>query len=756
MRPRDAHFFRRVPADVSEATKTGGIVSLIALLTICWLVLTQYAEYASNRHVTQLRLDQARAGGPRRGADGGGYIRINFNITMAHLPCQYATLHVADHVGSHKMGGERNVHKVRLSKDGLSLGMYEAHKYAEGASVDGNNMATHVFPWHKKEHNQGDATHRQKLAMAHLSPDQRHVVGKVESNIRLAGKGAQAGRRLLSIEEPVHADPHGVAADTSPSCGSWADHGECLGNSGYMLAACATACQKKSVAGGPEVCKKWATQGRCKDAADFMSKVCAADCGLTATPPAHADAHGGQAAAAAKSGAASEVAPLGSGDYTPATPFSDKPAELTEGEFSQMLRDYDIVFVNFYAPWCFWSNRLTPAWNAVGKRLHARAYSQSVKFIKVDCTSKSAALCKSQSIHAFPSVRIYRGSTHAFEPYEFGREENVMWLHLVKSAAEILVSEMQEAPQDVRERYAQRIAHVSADLREVMDRRAQGLDEDWSEDALSADEEVAEDKDLLAQIQEAVSSLTGAKGVAKGQIDRNHISGMARDEAEQNAVMEHSTDVVLGLLSSQRAGPGGVEDAVEGSEPWSQAETHEGCNLFGYIDVSRAPGTLHVSPHSARHSFNFSSVNTTHLIDHLSFGLELTSRERAHLPTSVQSQLATLDGYEFIATVPHETQEHHVNIMPTSYGRPGEKKPIETYQFTATSHGRTRDTLPSLLISYDVSPIHAHIAERERALSDFILSLCAIVGGAVSVFGIVDAMLFTGTNVVKKNLGKNF
>ena len=77
-------------------------------------------------------------------------------------------------------------------------------------------------------------------------------------------------------------------------------------------------------------------------------------------------------------------------------------------------------------------------------------------------------------------------------------------------------------------------------------------------------------------------------------------------------------------------------------------------------------------------------------MDHLSFGLELTARERAYLPPAVQSQLTTLDGYEFITTLPHETQEHHVNIMPTSFSKPG-KKAIETYQFTATSHGRTRD-----------------------------------------------------------------
>ena len=50
----------------------------------------------------------------------------------------------------------------------------------------------------------------------------------------------------------------------------------------------------------------------------------------------------------------------------------------------------------------------------------------------------------------------------------------------------------------------------------------------------------------------------------------------------------------------------------------------------------------------------------------------------------------------------------------------------------------------------------AQLVIKDRAFSDFILSLCAIVGGAVSVFGIVDAMLFTGTNVVKKSMGKSF
>ena len=39
-----------------------------------------------------------------------------------------------------------------------------------------------------------------------------------------------------------------------------------------------------------------------------------------------------------------------------------------------------------------------------------------------------------------------------------------------------------------RKDFTQQIAHISSDLKTVMERREQGLDEDWSEDALSAEE----------------------------------------------------------------------------------------------------------------------------------------------------------------------------------------------------------------------------------------------------------------------------
>jgi len=562
-----------------------------------------------------------------------------------------------------------------------------------------------------------------------------------------------------------------------------------------MLFSCQASCAKHLS------CSRWKSAGRCSDALVFMQQVCAATCAPPASAPALPDGEkplGGKqelaegaatkaedeakraldaAAEAAKREEAAKRAeeaqrkqaalarekqqradaqtathadagaeqPEEEEEHFEAGAYDGSPAELSEQQFEELVHSSAAVMVNYYAPWCFWSNKLAPVWDAVARRMHVRAYSQSVKFIRVDCTKAvGRLLCQKQSIHAFPSIRSYRGSIHAFEPYEHSRDENVIWLHLVKLAAEVVVAKLKDLAVDERKPFSPQISHISADLKSAMERRQQGLDEDWTDDALTADEEVAEDKDLLEQMNLAAASIIAAKG--------EHHAELLSHPAEHQLIRERSSDLVLGMLKSDTQPPAQLGPDGEPLEPWLETETHEGCMLFGYVDVSRAPGTIHIAPHSPRHSFDFSKVNTSHHIDHLSFGLELSAEPRSALPEQVRSHLMSLDGAAFHTVQPHETQEHHVNIVPTSFARAGGRGAVETYQFTATSHSRTKDTLPSVLISYDVSPIQVQIEPKAEPASEFIVSLCAIVGGAFTIFGILDAMLWTTSKAMLKKL----
>jgi len=879
MRVRDAHFFRKLPRDVSEGTWQGGLLSLLALATIGWLVHSELSEWISLRRSVRMELDSTAMPSPL-GPSSLESIRLNFNISLHRVPCAYASVQVADRLGSHKLEGVRNVHKVRIDREGRSLGMWSPHKYGElEAGAHEGDMAEHVFPWHKQMHTQGSAEHRAAAQLSGLSEQQKAVIGGVNEAMRLSSGAkpvapatapTQPGKRIPLFANPGSRQPlfgelattAAVAAmaqgpsgsatpsaplpelpsDSSPECATWATSGECAHNPAFMLLSCAKSCLPHAKA--PD-CVTWVSGGFCSRAAAFMAHACPGKCagpesapapgpsptpavGVTAEAAGGADASGGEAKAVADEpetqqkppevtaaggkaaapeagavteatndtaeGAESETAAIdqladltreetagsesakevkqgwggsfaskdgvvGSGvaGYVPDKAFEDVPFTGDEEAFNTLIKEKAAVMVNFYAPWCFWSNKLLPAWKAISERLHSKSYSKSVSIIKVDCTSEpSKTLCRKQAIHAFPSIHIYRGTTHAFEPYEFGRDENVLWLHLVKVAAEAVVARLNELTAEERKPFSVQITDISKDLKTAMERRKAGLDEDWTDDALTPEEEVAEDKELLSQIDDAAASILAAKGVPLHLIHSQRQHGA---DAEARAVRIASSDVVLGLLADgANAGSGGAGGGTQTAdgEPldlWTETEAHEGCMIFGYVDVSRAPGTLHIAPHSARHSFDFSRVNVSHHIDHLSFGLELGSLQRRQLPEDVVAHLRTLDGRDFLTKEEHVTMEHHVNIVPTKHSFSSDRfVPIETYQFTATSHSRTKDTLPSVLISYDVSPIQVHIQNTRRPISELLLSLCAIIGGAFAMFGIIDGILYAGSNVVRQKV----
>lgn len=72
------------------------------------------------------------------------------------------------------------------------------------------------------------------------------------------------------------------------------------------------------------------------------------------------------------------------------------------------MRRYDIVVVNFFAPWCPWCQRLGPTWEAVTEQVHERYNDDDarLRFAKVDCTVE-VDLCRKNQISAFPSIRIF-------------------------------------------------------------------------------------------------------------------------------------------------------------------------------------------------------------------------------------------------------------------------------------------------------------------------------------------------------------
>lgn len=88
---------------------------------------------------------------------------------------------------------------------------------------------------------------------------------------------------------------------------------------------------------------------------------------------------------------------------------------LTTKNFFEFMAKYELVLVNYYAPWCPFCQQLNPEWERAAAQLQDHPeYAERVVMASVDCTDEDAVyLCRRAHIRAFPSMLIYMyGSTY--------------------------------------------------------------------------------------------------------------------------------------------------------------------------------------------------------------------------------------------------------------------------------------------------------------------------------------------------------
>jgi len=101
-------FYRRVPKDLTEATALGAFMSLCAMGVMAVLFLSETAAFARTNIATSITLDE----------NTQPQIRLNFNITMLDLHCDYVSVDVWDALGTNRQNVTKNVEKWQLDSDG--------------------------------------------------------------------------------------------------------------------------------------------------------------------------------------------------------------------------------------------------------------------------------------------------------------------------------------------------------------------------------------------------------------------------------------------------------------------------------------------------------------------------------------------------------------------------------------------------------------------------------------------------------------
>uniref|UniRef100_A0A7R9YQB2 Thioredoxin domain-containing protein n=1 Tax=Chlamydomonas euryale TaxID=1486919 RepID=A0A7R9YQB2_9CHLO len=182
-----------------------------------------------------------------------------------------------------------------------------------------------------------------------------------------------------------------------------------------------------------------------------------------------------------------------------------------------------------------------------------------------------------------------------------------------------------------------------------------------------------------------------------------------------------------------------------------------GCNMHGFVMAKKVPGTLHFTARSESHTFQHAWTNTSHVIHTFYFGSrpswhKLALLRRLH-PAGLQAGWADkLVGHTSISETTQTSHEHYLQVVLTTVKGlgGGASEEYDAYEYTAHSHSFESDDIPATQFSYDLAPLQILVQETRRPLYHLLTTTSAIVGGVFTVAGILDAMLYQGAQLLRR------
>ena len=105
-------FYRKIPKDLTEASTHGAVVSVCAALFMLMLFVLELMAFLTVMYETTVTIDP----------NIDTQLRINFNITVLDMPCEFATIDVVDVLGTRTKNLTQNVNKWEIDEEGVRRG----------------------------------------------------------------------------------------------------------------------------------------------------------------------------------------------------------------------------------------------------------------------------------------------------------------------------------------------------------------------------------------------------------------------------------------------------------------------------------------------------------------------------------------------------------------------------------------------------------------------------------------------------------
>ncbi|RVD85871.1 uncharacterized protein DFL_004175 [Arthrobotrys flagrans] len=212
----------------------------------------------------------------------------------------------------------------------------------------------------------------------------------------------------------------------------------------------------------------------------------------------------------------------------------------------------------------------------------------------------------------------------------------------------------------------------------------------------------------------------------------------------------------------------------EGYKEMLKEQAEEGCRIDGHLWVNKVVGNFHIAPgksfsNAQMHVHDLANYlqgdvhhDFTHTINALSFGPPLPT----DLLHESHHQQNPLDNTAKKTNDRNYNYLYFLKIVSTSYEHLDHGYTINTHQYSVTSHERSleggkddvhpgtvhaRGGIPGIFFSYDISPMKVVNREiRTKSFTGFLTSICAIIGGTLTVAAALDRGLYEGARRIGK------
>jgi hypothetical protein len=166
-------------------------------------------------------------------------------------------------------------------------------------------------------------------------------------------------------------------------------------------------------------------------------------------------------------------------------------------------------------------------------------------------------------------------------------------------------------------------------------------------------------------------------------------------------------------------------------------QSGESCQIHGYFDTNKVPGNFHIGTHGFATPSYFSYLdepspklkNMQHVIHRLAF---VEIHENASLTPK-----QPLDGFDSPKAF---TFQYYITITPATVQERG-RFDRHGYQFRSGSYVTNELIGPAVFFRLDIDPIRVTYFMKEKRLSSFLVSLCAVLGGCISLSSMLVRML---------------